>query len=41
MKNFNLDPAFYQGAPSLAFDAMLKVSQVKLELFEVKLYGLY
>ena len=34
-KHFKLDPGHFQGVPSLAFQAMLRVSQVKLELFEV------
>jgi len=32
MKNYQLDPAWYLTAPSLAWDAMLKTTGVKLEL---------
>ena len=33
MKSFNLDPCRYYGTPSLAFDIMLDISNVELELF--------
>ena len=32
LKNYKLDPAHYVGAPGLAFDAMLKLTKVKIEL---------
>ena len=32
IKNYNLDPAHYYTAPGLAWDAALKVTEVKLEL---------
>ena len=34
MENYNLDPMFYYTAPGLAWDACLKITKVKLELFE-------
>ena len=33
IKNYNLDPAHYYTAPGLAWDAALKLTEVKLELF--------
>ena len=32
IKNYNLDPAHYYTAPDLSWDAMLKVTNVELEL---------
>ena len=32
IKNYNLDPAHYYTAPGLAWDAALKLNEVKLEL---------
>ena len=32
IKNYNLDPAHYYTAPGLAWDAALKLTEVKLEL---------
>ena len=34
ISNYSLDPAFYYTAPGLAWDACLKITKVKLELFE-------
>ena len=33
IENYKLDPAYYYTAPSLAWDACLKITDVKLELF--------
>jgi hypothetical protein len=32
MENYGLDPAWYFTAPGLSYDAMLKITKVKLEL---------
>lgn len=34
MKNFKLDPAHYLTSPSLAWDAMLKLTKINLELID-------
>ena len=34
ISNYSLDPMFYYTAPGLAWDACLKITKVKLELFE-------
>ena len=34
LKNYRLDPAWYYTAPGLAWDAALKVSKIKLQLFD-------
>jgi hypothetical protein len=37
--NYNLDTAYYYTAPGLSFDAMLKFTDVKLELFtDIEMY---
>ena len=36
IKNYKLDPAYYYTAPGLAWDAVLKVIEVKLELLSEK-----
>ena len=33
LKEYQLDPAYYVSTPSLAFDAMLKITNAKIELF--------
>ena len=33
-KNYGLDPAHYFTTPGLAWDAMLKITEVKLELLD-------
>ena len=38
-KNYELDPLYYYTAPGYSFDAMLKLSGVKLELFtDIEMY---
>ena len=32
-REYQLDPAYYVSTPSLAFDAMLKITGAKIELF--------
>ena len=32
LKNYNLDPTYFVSTPSLAFEAMLKITKVKIEL---------
>ena len=33
LKEYQLDPAYFVSTPSLAFEAMLKITEVKIELF--------
>ena len=33
LKNYKLDPAYYYTAPGIAWDACLKITKIKLELF--------